>query len=381
MTARVLHWSSIPSPYMVERFNVIAARGNVDLHVCFNQRLEPDRSWDVDESRWLFPYSYLPRFRLTGLRVPLPQLRRFQPDLLITVHGNLSFAAGALLAKQRGIMVALHAMKVFDTQRPVRWHRELAKRWLFRRVDAFHVPGDDAAAYVRQYGTRPSRIWAFPEPVDVQHFALGARQARQDTDARRRLGLTGCVYLCVGQLRKGKGIDYLLDAYARLRAEGVPASLVLVGDGVDEARYRARAAGLPNVVFPGFVQKPGLPRWYGLADVLVFPTLGDTYGHVVQEAMAAGLPVIATENAGEIRERVLDGETGFIVPAADSDALLDRMRRLAFDPERRSRMGERGYERIRPRTIEWWAGEFETMVQFVTSAGARAARIAEEART
>jgi len=286
-----------------------------------------------------------------------------------------------LLAKQRRVKVMLHAMKVFDTWRPVRWHRELAKRWLFPRVDAFHVPGADAAAYVRHYGARPDRIWAFPEPVDVQHFASGACEARQDTDARRRLGLTGCVYLHVGRLWSGKGIDYLLDAYARLQAEGVPASLALVGDGADAARYRARAAGLPNVVFSDFVQKPDLPRWYGLADVLVFPTLGDPYGHVVQEAMAAGLPVIATENAGEIRERVLDGETGFIVPAADSDALLDRMRRLALEPERRWRMGERGYERIQPRTIEWWAGEFEAMVQSVVAGAGRAARIAEEART
>ena len=368
---RVLYSTNIPSPYMVERFNAIAQRASVDLHVCFNERLQPDRSWDVDESRWVFPYNYLPRSRLTGLQVPLPQLRRLQPDLLITLYENLSFVAGALLAKQRRVKVMLRAMKTFDTWRPVHRHRELAKRWLFPRVDAFHVPGADAAAYVRHYGARLGRIWALPEPVDVQHFAFGAGEARQDTDARRRLGLTGCVYLCVGRLWSGKGIDYLLDAYARLRAEGVPASLVLVGDGDDEARYRARAEDLPDVVFPGFVQKPGLPRWYGLADVLVFPTLGDPYGHVVQEAMAAGLPVIATENAGEIRERVLDGETGFVVPAADSDALLDRMRRLAVDPDQRRRLGERGYERIRPRTIEWWAGEFEAMVQCISTGGDR----------
>jgi glycosyltransferase involved in cell wall biosynthesis len=146
-----------------------------------------------------------------------------------------------------------------------------------------------------------------------------------------------------------------------------------VGDGVDEGRYRARAADLPNVVFAGFAQKPDLPRWYGLADVMVFPTLGDPYGHVVAEAMAAGLPVIATENAGEIRERVLDGETGFIVPAADSDALLGQMRRLAFDPDQRRRMGERGYEKMRPRTIEWWAGEFEAMVESIVNSAELAA--------
>jgi hypothetical protein len=73
----------------------------------------------------------------------------------------------------------------------------------------------------------------------------------------------------------------------------------------------------------------------------------------------------------------LDEVDGFIVPATDSDALLDRMRRLAFDPERRSRMGERGYERIRPRTIEWWPGEFEAMVQGIAGGVDRATRVSE----
>jgi glycosyltransferase involved in cell wall biosynthesis len=363
--ARVVYWNNIPSPYMVERFNAVARRGNLDFQAWFSARTAADRAWHVDESRWLFPHTYLPNGSLTRLQVPMPQLRQHRPDVLVTLYENLSFVAGVLLAKRLGIKVMLRGLKTFDTWRPVRRRNELAKRWLFPRVDGFHVPGPDAAAYVGRYGARPDGICMFPEPVDVRHFATGALVARQDRDLRQRLGLDGCVFLYVGRLWSGKGIDYLLDAYRKLQAEGVPSSLVLAGDGQDEPLYRERARVLPGVVFTGFVQKPDLPQWYGVADVLVFPTLGDPYGHVVQEAMAAGLPVVATENAGEIRERVIDGETGFVLPAADSDALYARMRLLAESPETRRSMGRRGYERIRPRTVDWWAGEFEHAVEAV----------------
>ncbi len=367
----VLYWNNIPSPYMVERFNAISRRGNLDLAAVFSDRLERDRSWEVDESAWLFPHSYLKPHGPSVLRVPVSQLCRPQPDVLVTLYENLSFAAGALLARQRGSKVVIHAMKVFDTWRRRRRHRELAKRLLFPRVHAFHVPGADAANYVESYGASPSWTFAFPEPVDVEHFASGAEAGRRDEEARHRLGLEGCVFLYVGRLWDGKGLDYLLDAYSRLREDGFKASMVLAGDGRDESRYRNRALTIPDVIFPGFVQKPMLPRWYGLADVLVFPTLGDPYGHVVQEAMAAGLPVIATENAGEIRDRVLDGQTGFIVPAARADALYVKMCLLAERPDLRRQMGVRGYDRIRTRTIDWWAAEFENMIFRVLSAEGR----------
>ena len=72
--------------------------------------------------------------------------------------------------------------------------------------------------------------------------------------------------------------------------------------------------GIRNVIFAGFFQKAELPRLYAAADVFVFPTLGDPYGLVVDEAMACSLPIISTSAAGEIRDRVESGVNGFVVP-------------------------------------------------------------------
>jgi glycosyltransferase involved in cell wall biosynthesis len=368
---RVVYRNNIASPYMVERFDRIAARGNVDLDVWFDQPLEPDRSWEVREQDWVFRHRWLAGLPGGTLLGPARAIRAERPDVLVTLYENPSFLLGAAAAKASRVRVVLHAMKVFDTWRRPRRSRELAKRLLFPRVDAIHVPGEDAAAYVRRYGARNSQLAMFAEAVDVEHFARGAAEARAAC-APEEAALPGCVFLYVGRLWRGKGLDYLFDAYESLLRGGAKASLVLLGDGVDEARYRERARGLANVLFAGFAQKPDLPRWYGLADVLVFPTLGDPYGHVVQEAMASSLPVVATESAGEIRERVLDGTTGFVVPAADAGALERAMATLAASPALRASMGCAGFERIRPRTIDWWAGEFERMIERVLRAPAAA---------
>jgi len=145
-----------------------------------------------------------------------------------------------------------------------------------------------------------------------------------------------------------------------------------VGDGPDKVRssHFVRAHGL-NVGFAGFRQRADLPRLYAAGDVFVFPSLGDTYGLVVDEAMAAGLPIISTTAVGEIRERVVDGVNGYLVPSNDPGELAEAMRRLASDPALRSRMGARSAEMIAPYTPDRWAAEFESAVEAILSSHRR----------
>ena len=149
------------------------------------------------------------------------------------------------------------------------------------------------------------------------------------------------------------------------RQSSEPVSLLLVGDGSEETKLKQSCAerGIRNVVFAGFRQKAELPRYYALADVFVFPTLGDPYGLVVDEAMACGLPVISTAAAGEIRDRIEEGVNGYIVPPEDSAALAGAMRTLAGDAALRERMGAVSAQKIQGHTPEQWAKDFERIVQ------------------
>ena len=141
--------------------------------------------------------------------------------------------------------------------------------------------------------------------------------------------MTGCVFIYVGRMVSGKGLDTLFSAYRKVRSVDLDVSLLLVGDGPEQQRLQAETGELSGVVWAGFIQPAQLPGIYSIADVMVFPTLGDANGLVVEEAMAAGLPVISTSAAGDIRARVPEGVAGYVVPPADPDALATRMIELA----------------------------------------------------
>ena len=366
----VVYWNNIPSPYVVGRFNALAQRGNLKFEAWFNERREPDRSWDVHEEEWQFQARYITKRPVAGLRLrlPLPELRELRPDLLVSLYASASFALGSFVARATGARIAFRALPTYDAWVQRSGWKELLKHFLFRSVDGVKVPGRDGANMARRYGVPRDRIHSVTQSVDVAHYrralevAPGIRAER-----REQLGLQGCVFLYVGRLWSGKGLDHLFDAYRLVRLQQPNISLLLVGDGVDEAHYRAMARNLPNVIFAGFVQPRELPDYYALADALVFPTLGDPHGLVVEEAMAANLPVICTEAAGDIHRRLPDGKAGYVIPPADAAQLANRMLQLAGDATLRRAFGAEGQCLVANRAHEQWAVDFESFVERVLS--------------
>jgi glycosyltransferase involved in cell wall biosynthesis len=376
---RVVYWNNIPAPYVVGRFNAVARRGNVDLEAWFSARTESDRSWTVDESSWEFRSRYLPRITLGSRSFALPTgvLARHRPDLLISLHSNASFLVGFELARLAGVRTAFRVLPTFDewvSRHPL---KERLKHAVFSRVDAVKVPGPAGAAMATRYGVPEDRIHVVTQSIDVESFRSGRiHWLPERSSIRADLGIEGCAFVFVGRLWEGKGVSHLLAAFKTVLASGVDATLLLAGDGVDEARYRlASSEGVlrGRVVFTGFIQQAALPRIYAAADVLVFPTLGDPHGLVIEEAMASRLPVITTTAAGDIEQRLPDGRAGFIVPPADPASLADRMMRLARDAELRDTMGSLGDDLVGARTHERYAEDFERFVEGAVAAPRRGA--------
>ena len=369
---RVIYWNNIPAPYMVERFNAVVRRGNVDLEAWFGARTEPDRSWAIDESTWRFPYRYLPRVGIGRYKLSLPTsvLTARHPDLLVSLYATPSFLIGLRVAWWRRWRTALWVEVTFDSWiRRRRW-KDALKRAVFQRVDGIITAGQDGRAFATRYGVSSGGVHIARHVVDSEYFATEAATARATRDSiRADLGISGVVFVYVGRLWWVKGTRPLLAAYAALDRE-LPGrtSLLLVGHGPDEARIAeiARAQGL-NVKLAGFHQRVDLPRLYAAGDGFVFPSLGDTYGLVVDEAMATGLPVISSTAVGEIRERVVDGVNGYLVAPNDPEALTAAMRRLVVDPALRHQMGARSAEMIAPYTPDRWAEAFERAVEGILS--------------
>lgn len=366
----VVYWNNIPSPYIVDRFNAVADRGEVDFEAWFSNRVTPGRSWDVDESNWRFRYRYLPVTKV-GSRVlhwPTPVLGR-RPDVLISLYAEPAFLVGWAVAKIRGVRTAFWCQVTWDSWVRRRVWKEAIKRFVFRKVDATLGSGEESRAFAMRYGTPSKNALLLLHSVDVTHFMNGRESiVSMREQLRRENGLKGTVFVYVGRLWWGKGIIHLLDAFELVQRQSAnPVSLLLVGDGPEESALRRRCEerDIRNVVFAGFKQKPELPSYYAMADVFVFPTLGDPYGTVVDEAMACSLPIICTSATGEIRDRVEEGVNGYIVTPGEGAEMADRMLCLAEDPSLCVRMGRISAQRISGRTLERWAQDLEGIVDLL----------------
>ncbi|OFW16260.1 MAG: hypothetical protein A3H29_15835 [Acidobacteria bacterium RIFCSPLOWO2_02_FULL_67_21] len=369
-------WDNLPAPYAVERYNRLADRQTFDVSVWFARRTEPGRSWAVDPSSWRFRGMYVedPGESRASLTRFIQRCDALRPDLILSLYGERPFVVGHLIFRALGIRNAFFVERTFDAVIRRRWWKELAKYVLFRSADAAqaHAPPAsqrgavpaDAFQYAYRYGFPADRVFGVTHSLDVGHHAapLSAEMRRQ---LRLDLGVSGCVFLYVGRFLKTKGLLVLLDAYRRAKQQQPDISLLLVGDGADEDALRAAAEGTDGIVFVPFVQPPDLPRYYASADVFVFPSLGDTFGLVVEEAHAAGLPVITSDAAGDVRQRVRDSGNGFVVPYGDAEALAGRMVLLASDSGLRERMGGRGAERVHAWDHDAWVADFERFASSV----------------
>ncbi len=211
------------------------------------------------------------------------------------------------------------------------------KEWPKRRVvglcSAGLVGGAPHKEYLQALGMPPGRIAVGYDVVDNAHFAAGADAARRDEGARARLGLPPAYFLASNRFLPQKNLFSLLDAFAAYRRSAGPAawSLVLLGDGPLKGEILRRRASLgleDALVLPGFKQYGELPAFYGLAGAFVHAAASEPWGLVVNEAVAAGLPVIVSDVCGCARDLVADGQNGFTFPPHDPAALTERMSRL-----------------------------------------------------
>jgi glycogen synthase len=200
------------------------------------------------------------------------------------------------------------------------------ERSALRRADAVVVLTDRTAATLVVDGVPAGRVHTIPSGFDPFLFAGGSPDAFPGL-GRPRIGY-------VGRLAPQKRADRLVEAFRRMRE---PASLVVVGDGPDREEVQTLAAGLPRTHVTGFVEHTAVPAVLAALDVLVLPSAYEEMGSVLTEALASGLPVVASD-VGGIPEVVRHGETGLLVPPGDVDALAAALDRLAADPGLRARL-------------------------------------------
>lgn len=250
--------------------------------------------------------------------------------------------------------------------------KEAFKRALLKRAAACIVPGRRAWEYCRQLGVDERSLFEAPNATDREFFRTQADELLpRRQELRREERSRPLTMIFVGRLvERYKGVETLLRASARLEHQGLDLTLLIAGEGPDEADYRRLAGrlGLADVRFLGTLEHLDLCRYYAMADVLVLPSRSEPWGFVLNEGMEFGLPLVVSDRVGAGPDLVRPGENGIVVPAGDVTALTDALRRLAEDPELRRSMGtaSRGIiEEYSPR--RWAEGALEAIAAAAAS--------------
>ena len=382
MKPRVVILTEIIAPYRIPIFNALAQRDDVEPHVIFLSETDPSlRQWRIYKDEIQFSYQVLPasRRRIGKYNLLLNwdlsrALEASRPDVLLCGGYNyISSWNAAFWARRRHLPLLLWSESTSGDMRNRRSAVEFLKKRYVNRCDGFVVPGQSSLLYLAMLGVPKEKIFTAPNAVDIDFFSRAARISRNGSDARHRLGLPDRYFIYAGRLVTAKGIFDLLEAYAKLdSAVRSEVALVFVGDGPAKAELVARAAHItPGVVrFVGFKQREELAAFYALSEAMILPTRSDTWGLVVNEAMACDLPVITTRVAGCAADLVENGWNGFVVPPQDVCALSSAMYSLATDPALRQRMSARSAQRIQAYSPQCWAAG---LAQAVESSCARLA--------
>jgi len=209
--------------------------------------------------------------------------------------------------------------------------------WFYDQAHTVLVPTECYRQHLIDHGFESDKLRVMTRGVDSQCFQPGKR----DPAFFDRYGLDGSLkFLYVGRVSREKDIDHLVEGFDRLRARGHAASLVIVGDGPYRKELQARCQGRP-IAFTGLLEGEELAIAYASADVMVFPSTTDTFGNVVLEAQASGLPVIVSDLGGP-GEIVQGHDSGIVVNHQEPQALADAMERLYQSPELRADLRARG---------------------------------------
>jgi phosphatidylinositol alpha-mannosyltransferase len=194
--------------------------------------------------------------------------------------------------------------------------------------------------------------------VDLGHFTNNVSPISEFQDGKINV-------LFVGRQEKRKGVNYLLEAYTRVKREVPNSRLIIVGPGTRwSKKYEesVRRSGLPDIVFVGYVSYADLPRYYRTADIFCSPATGrESFGIVLLEAMAAGKPIVASNLEG-YATLVTHGAQGLLVPPKNEKKLAEALISLMADERLRQEMGARGkakaseygWETVAQRVMEFY---------------------------
>ncbi len=270
-------------------------------------------------------------FRLT------PILDKFRPDLIQVAAPTPMGIFGQHYAFKHNIPLVSSYHTHFVDYFPyyhvnwaIKWGWDYM-RWFYNRTQATFGPSNDTLSELKKRGFKNLELW--PRGIDRTRFSPRLRSEA----LRKKLGCgKEKLFLFVGRMVQEKGLDELSQAASALRKQGYKFHLAFAGDGPYRKVMEER---LPQDHYFGFIQGRELSELYASSDLFVFPSTTETFGNVVLEAMASGLPVVGAAQGGSL-DLVKPGENGFLAKPLDGEDFARQVKTLLDNPRAMKKMAK-----------------------------------------
>jgi glycosyltransferase involved in cell wall biosynthesis len=281
----------------------------------------------------------LPYYEKLTVKVPsffamIDRLGKEMPDEIFISTPSVIGLYGLFFAKLFGIKCTtvyhtdftMQAKNLIANTSPLLQLIEIYTKWFYESSDRILVPTEEYISILSKRGFDRDKMGIFYRGIDTELFSPRENAA---ADLRAEYGLEGGVNLLyAGRISEDKNVDFLIKAVSPLFADGFGnLNLIFVGDGPYLQTLKKRHAGNRNMVFLGEIPNHMLPTVYSGCDLLVFPSETDTFGMVVLEAQACGLPVIVSHIGGP-RDILLDGTTGFVLNTENTETWTEKLKEL-----------------------------------------------------
>lgn len=390
---RVAYFLTHPIQYQSPLIRRLSALDGVSLHVFYSTDNTSRSYYDPGYERqveWGVPllegykHTVLNRETVTGTRSRQVAVFKEQIENAVPEGGADAFwlhgwsspfvVAAWKVARERGVPIMLRGETSLQS---LRWgelggglHRAFYRR-AFREVSVFLAMGTLNRGLYEEYDVPPERIIDMPHAVDnifFQQRVAEARPAREKLRASLNLPSDALVLLFCGRLAEEKDVITLIRAAAGVRGEVKHRlAVLLVGDGpLREELTRSADEIAPGMVFfTGFRNQPGLPALYDLADIFVLPSLFETWGLVVNEAMNASKPIIVSDRVGCHADLVHVGKNGDVFRAGNVEHLKEKLRPWLENKVMRERGGRSSLEIINGWGLDADAAAFSRAVKLV----------------
>lgn len=341
------------SPYRNPLFEELSKK--YDLEVWFCRGKDEQRSWSNSFENYSFKYQILP-FIEKGSLILNPTLNKelkkidfdfyvfFEnPENIFSINKVIQYAK-----KKRKKLICVNGKRDDESYARVedKYSSNLIKRFLYS-LSKFIYLIHRKKAYLKSnsiiaYGTF-AKNYLISKKIDSKKIFAGIQNmpesllAKPTWKTKPKEFKNKKIILYLGYLRKMKGINYLIEAFNGLnRTDTI---LLIVGTGEYEEELKKLSKENLNIHFIGYKEGVEKANYFSISDFFVFPTLFDTYSHVVAESFYYNIPIISTDKDGA-NELITEGKTGFIIPSEDSNAIANAMKKLLDNPKLLRQMKE-----------------------------------------